>query len=166
MTITVFPGDANRDGHVDLTDLSIVLNNFGSCNRLDCRKLRRHSTVDLTDLSYVLNNFGASLANATIATATETPTTITQTTNPSTRSPRPTPRFHRIYHPHHAPGAHRTYRAHHSAHHHTNHRHRVDPTRRQQRHPRPSHNHDRHVARSSREASSEARTGFKETRSA
>jgi hypothetical protein len=54
-------GDANLDGHVDVTDLSIVLNDFGKTtpNWTD-GNFDGHSTIDLTDLSEVLNNFGLS----------------------------------------------------------------------------------------------------------
>ncbi len=52
-------GDANLDGHVDLSDLSVVLNNFGqpTANWL-AGNFDHEQTVDLTDLSDVLNNFG------------------------------------------------------------------------------------------------------------
>ena len=58
-------GDSNADGHVDLTDLSTVLNNFGSTtNAWTSGNFDGSSTIDLTDLSDVLNNFGASNPNA------------------------------------------------------------------------------------------------------
>jgi autotransporter-associated beta strand protein len=52
-------GDANIDNHVDLTDLSTVLNNFGltTANWWE-GNFDGAATVDLTDLSDVLNNFG------------------------------------------------------------------------------------------------------------
>ena len=52
-------GDANLDGQVDLSDLSVVLNNFGqtTANWL-AGNFDHEATVDLTDLSFVLNNFG------------------------------------------------------------------------------------------------------------
>ena len=58
-------GDANIDGHVDLTDLSTILNNFGATtpNWTD-GNFDSAPTIDLTDLSDVLNNFGASNPNA------------------------------------------------------------------------------------------------------
>ena len=53
-------GDANADGSVDLTDLSTVLNNFGSTtNAWTSGNFDGAATIDLTDLSAVLNNFGA-----------------------------------------------------------------------------------------------------------
>src|SRR5262249_40400224 len=53
-------GDANQDGHVDLGDLSTVLNNFGKTTSLwTDGNFDGSTTVDLTDLSNVLNNFGA-----------------------------------------------------------------------------------------------------------
>ncbi len=52
-------GDANADGRVDLTDLSIVLNNFGSATgEWTSGNFDHAAAVDLTDLSDVLNNFG------------------------------------------------------------------------------------------------------------
>ena len=53
------PGDANLDGSVDLSDLSIVLNNFGAANpKWTAGNFDGAPTIDLTDLSAVLNNFG------------------------------------------------------------------------------------------------------------
>ena len=55
----VLVGDANVDGHVDLTDVSIVLNNFGSTTsaKWSDGNFDGAATIDLTDLSFVLNNF-------------------------------------------------------------------------------------------------------------
>ncbi|HUO11016.1 MAG TPA: hypothetical protein VM008_22140 [Phycisphaerae bacterium] len=66
-------GDANADGHVDLTDLSKVLNNFGvaTLNWTD-GNFDGQPTIDLTDLSDVLNNFGLSNPNAFNAPAPAT----------------------------------------------------------------------------------------------
>ncbi|HUO10842.1 MAG TPA: LamG-like jellyroll fold domain-containing protein [Phycisphaerae bacterium] len=56
-----FLGDANDDGHVDLTDLSTVLNNFGTATlSWTSGNFDGSPTIDLTDLSLVLNNFGLS----------------------------------------------------------------------------------------------------------
>ena len=61
------PGDANNDGHVDLTDLSTVLNNFGSTTSLWANgNFDGAATIDLTDLSDVLNNFGVSSSASTV----------------------------------------------------------------------------------------------------
>lgn len=59
-------GDANADGKVDLTDLSTVLNHFGTQtpNWTD-GNFDGAATIDLTDLSHVLNNFGLTNPNAT-----------------------------------------------------------------------------------------------------
>ena len=63
-------GDANADGHVDLTDLSTVLNNFGSTTSLWTKgNFDGAPTIDLTDLSAVLNNFGATNLNASFTPA-------------------------------------------------------------------------------------------------
>ena len=57
-------GDANIDGSIDLTDLSTVLNNFGSTtSNWTAGNFDGAATIDLTDLSDVLNNFGASNPN-------------------------------------------------------------------------------------------------------
>ena len=62
-------GDANIDGHVDLTDLSAILNHFGAAtpNWTD-GNFDNQPTIDLTDLSDVLNNFGQSNPNASAST--------------------------------------------------------------------------------------------------
>ncbi len=63
-------GDANIDGTVDLTDLSTVLNNFGSSTSAwTSGNFDGSATIDLTDLSDVLNNFGASNPNASVASS-------------------------------------------------------------------------------------------------
>ena len=55
-------GDANGDGAVDLSDLSIVLNNFGSATgEWTSGNFDLAATVDLTDLSDVLNHFEETL---------------------------------------------------------------------------------------------------------
>ncbi|MGN6370336.1 MAG: hypothetical protein ACTHN5_18935 [Phycisphaerae bacterium] len=52
-------GDANVDGKVDLTDLSVVLNHFGtSTPNWTSGNFDYGPSIDLTDLSDVLNNFG------------------------------------------------------------------------------------------------------------
>ncbi|MGN6371308.1 MAG: hypothetical protein ACTHN5_23890 [Phycisphaerae bacterium] len=70
----LLPGDANADGKVDLTDLSIVLNHFGMANvNWTAGNFDGATTVDLTDLSDVLNNFGRSMptGGAGVAAAPE-----------------------------------------------------------------------------------------------
>ena len=71
-------GDANADGHVDLTDLSTILNNFGATTSAwTSGNFDGASTIDLTDLSDVLNNFGQSFASASAAiTPTPEPTSL------------------------------------------------------------------------------------------
>ena len=62
------PGDANSDGAIDLSDLSIVLNKFGTTTSLwSDGNFDGASTIDLTDLSDVLNNFGQTNPNASTA---------------------------------------------------------------------------------------------------
>ncbi|MGN6367709.1 MAG: beta strand repeat-containing protein [Phycisphaerae bacterium] len=63
-------GDANIDGKVDLTDLSTVLNHFGTTTVAWTDGNFDHAaTIDLTDLSDVLNNFGLTFAGANFAPA-------------------------------------------------------------------------------------------------
>ena len=58
-------GDADLNGKVDLSDLSTVLNNFGSATPAwTSGNFDNQSTIDLTDLSDLLNNFGAINPNA------------------------------------------------------------------------------------------------------
>ena len=62
-------GDANADNQVDLTDLSVVLNNFGTTNaNWTAGNFDGSATIDLTDLSDVLNNLGLSAAGTSLAT--------------------------------------------------------------------------------------------------
>ena len=75
-----YAGDANLDGHVDLTDLSTVLNNFGKTTPdWTSGNFDGATTIDLTDLSAVLNNFGKSvpsgslMAGQTLSIATPEP---------------------------------------------------------------------------------------------
>ena len=52
-------GDVNADGHVDLNDLNIVLNNLGTANSAwTSGNFDGAATIDLTDLNDVLNNLG------------------------------------------------------------------------------------------------------------
>src|SRR5208337_4412300 len=63
-------GDLNIDGHVDNTDLTMLLSNFGKTTQAwTSGNFDGQSTINLTDLSYVLNNFGMSYANASDAPA-------------------------------------------------------------------------------------------------
>ena len=60
LLMPTYLGDANLDSAVDLSDLSIVLNNFGSTNSSWLGgNFDGAATIDLTDLSDVLNNFGS-----------------------------------------------------------------------------------------------------------
>ncbi len=53
------PGDADDNGVVDLTDLSIVLSEFGMAGPGLAGDINGDNVVDLSDLSEVLANFGA-----------------------------------------------------------------------------------------------------------
>ena len=67
-------GDADLNGKVDLSDLSTVLNNFGSTTPAwTSGNFDNATTIDLTDLSDVLNNFGATNPNANVSPLTPTP---------------------------------------------------------------------------------------------
>lgn len=54
------PGDANDDGAIDLTDLAVLLSNFGSSGGalLTQGDVDADGDVDLTDLSQLLSGFG------------------------------------------------------------------------------------------------------------
>ncbi|MGN6370694.1 MAG: PEP-CTERM sorting domain-containing protein [Phycisphaerae bacterium] len=67
---TLIDGDANGDGKVDLTDLSIVLNHFGANSNLRTDgNFDSAPAINLTDLSLVLNNFGTSASPAAASVA-------------------------------------------------------------------------------------------------
>ena len=66
-------GDANLDGAVDLSDLSIVENNFGTATTSwTSGNFDNSGTIDLTDLSEALNNFGATTSTTTSAATSAT----------------------------------------------------------------------------------------------
>ncbi len=77
-------GDANADGKVDLSDLSTILNHFGTTtpNWTD-GNFDNAITIDLTDLSDVLNNFGATTTN----TSAQLPTSNYQLLSSPTPEP-------------------------------------------------------------------------------
>ena len=61
-------GYNNLDGKVNATDLSALLNNFGSAlPDWSSGNFDGAPTIDLTDLADLLNNFGATIPNATVA---------------------------------------------------------------------------------------------------
>ncbi|HUO10707.1 MAG TPA: endonuclease [Phycisphaerae bacterium] len=81
--IVAMPGDANVDGHIDLTDLSVVLNNFGQATSdWTAGNFDGSSSINLTDLSDVLNNFGfassapSAVLNSSVATSAPEPASI------------------------------------------------------------------------------------------
>ncbi|MGN6367598.1 MAG: pentapeptide repeat-containing protein [Phycisphaerae bacterium] len=80
-------GDANADGHVDLSDLVTVLKNFGEPTpNWTSGNFDGATTINLTDLSFILNNFGLTTPTASSqlpfanpqlpATPTPEPTTL------------------------------------------------------------------------------------------
>ena len=57
--VAVMPGDANRDGRVDVNDLTVVLTNFGQTGTTWSQgDFNGDGTVDINDLTIVLANFG------------------------------------------------------------------------------------------------------------
>ena len=77
-----FLGDANDDGHVDLTDLNIVLNNLGvATTSWTSGNFDDGTTIDLTDLNDVLNNLGTSFTNPS--------TSVLSTQSPALSTPEP-----------------------------------------------------------------------------
>jgi hypothetical protein len=59
----LMPGDANRDGRVDINDLTIVLSNFGKTGVTWSQgDFTGDGTVDINDLTIVLSNFGKTAA--------------------------------------------------------------------------------------------------------
>ncbi|MCR4264339.1 MAG: DUF4832 domain-containing protein, partial [Candidatus Roizmanbacteria bacterium] len=81
----LLPGDVNSDFKVNLSDLSILLANFGKspATRQEGNIAGNDTVVNLTDLSLVLSNFGSSAS----PTATPTPQPPTPTRTPTPTSP-------------------------------------------------------------------------------
>jgi hypothetical protein len=68
---TILSGDANRDGTVDVNDLTIVLSHFGQTGcawSQGCMDGDPTGTVDVNDLTIVLTNFGNSVGSAAFGT--------------------------------------------------------------------------------------------------
>ena len=61
VTVTVTPGDANRDGSVDGSDLNIVLSNYGTTSvaTWGMGDFNNDHHVDGSDLNIVLSNYGS-----------------------------------------------------------------------------------------------------------
>jgi len=57
--LTFMPGDANRDNVINIVDLNIVRNNFGTTGGWAEGSMDGDSTVDIEDLNFVRNNFSA-----------------------------------------------------------------------------------------------------------
>ena len=53
---SITPGDINGDGRVDITDLSILLSNYGTSNTQ--ADINKDGKVDVLDLSILLSNYG------------------------------------------------------------------------------------------------------------
>jgi hypothetical protein len=59
-TGTATQGDLNKDGIVNITDLSILLTNWGRTNAPD-QDVNNDGTVNIFDLSVLLSNYGKSV---------------------------------------------------------------------------------------------------------
>jgi hypothetical protein len=55
-TVALTPGDVNGDGHVDVTDLSVLLSNYGTTNAV--ADVNKDGVVDVFDLSILLSHYG------------------------------------------------------------------------------------------------------------
>jgi hypothetical protein len=51
-------GDLNRDGHVDIFDLSILLTHYGSYGTPNQGDINQNQVIDIYDLSLLLTNYG------------------------------------------------------------------------------------------------------------
>jgi hypothetical protein len=56
-TPTITPGDLNQDGHVNVTDLSILLSNYATTNATG--DINNDGNVDILDLSILLSHYGS-----------------------------------------------------------------------------------------------------------
>lgn len=74
LTAPAHPGDMNNDGVVDLVDLNIVLNSFGSWDPGDCQDCE--PPFDLSSLNDVLNYFGAVYPPESLAVVPEPTTAV------------------------------------------------------------------------------------------
>jgi hypothetical protein len=75
-------GDINNDGKVDITDLSIVLSNYGKAGTLATGDADGNGIVNVIDLSIVLSNYGAT----TVTTNPAGQINFIEKTNPNTDS--------------------------------------------------------------------------------
>ena len=77
--VAVMPGDANRDGQVDINDLTIVLTNFGRTGRAWSQGAMDGDptgTVDVNDLTIVLANFGTTYGASSGVNAVPEPSCV------------------------------------------------------------------------------------------
>ncbi|MBN2292656.1 MAG: hypothetical protein JXM70_09535 [Pirellulales bacterium] len=68
--VVVFPGDANRDGSVDVSDLGILAANYGSSGAVwDDGDFNNDTKVDVSDLGILATYYGQTLLPPTSSTA-------------------------------------------------------------------------------------------------
>jgi hypothetical protein len=60
LNVTALPGDANMDGRVNLSDLGVLIDNFGKPGVWANGDFNNDGRVDLSDLGVLINNFGQS----------------------------------------------------------------------------------------------------------
>ena len=74
-----YPGDANKDGKVDINDLTIVLTNYGKAGQAWTQGVMdgdSTGTVDINDLTIVLTNYGKTYGAAMGIRAVPEPGTL------------------------------------------------------------------------------------------
>ena len=71
------PGDANRDGHVDVNDLTIVLANYGHTGLTwTTGDFTGDGRVDFNDLTIVLTNYNATYGASSAVSAVPEPSGV------------------------------------------------------------------------------------------
>ena len=75
--VAVMPGDANRDGHVDVNDLTIVLANYGHTGLTWTQgDFTGDGRVDFNDLTIVLTNYNATYGASSAVSAVPEPSGV------------------------------------------------------------------------------------------
>ena len=85
LAIELIPGDANRDGMVDVGDLGILAANYGQSNKLpEQGDFNRDGVVDVGDLGILAANYGQGTVNTTLDFNADDIRTFDETTNKNT----------------------------------------------------------------------------------